>query len=1611
MCNTTRSTTAVSKAVNTKSKKLLLSTTAILAGALIMPGQAVADNSWDYDTVLDGNVSKDVSVDTITDITVDGTNGFVEGNADIAQTHTVNVTGINGAKTFAYRDNRDNIESTLAGDLNSNIQIVIIDKDGVFFTDTSNIDVQGLVTTSADVAVDDIMNLQANGGTLVLNNVGDGGAITIDGNITVRDAGLAAFVSPFVTNNGTIKAKLGNVVMAAGETVTLDTYGDGLLEVAVDGELADALLENHGDIKANGGYVQITASALKNTVDNIINNTGLVTASSATVQGGEIILTADNGTIANNGVLKTNEGGSVDISGERFVQGDAPVPGKKPRILSKGGDVNITTDGNVEIYDGKINGGGGDIVIDNGGVFYSANAGSLKNEGEGTISLNQNKEDDIILPNVQQASAFISVVTPGVAGSIQNAIDAINNTGTGLNTINVGAGEYNEAVVVDHANMVLNGANAGVSALGPRGAESIVKPNSPGFLVISDNVTIDGFAIVGDGDDIGVEVDGAENVTVSNNKIKGVEYGVLANVAHNLTVSGNLVKGAAAHGLAVVASDDIIIEGNRIVGSEADGIRVRNGRDAVIANNRVKDSGDDGIDVDENDYVQIYGNRISGTQLNGTSYDGNAIEVNRSQGTAIFDNRAWNLGTDGIDLKRSRNSTVYGNVIRNAGDDGIDVDGVERITVYNNRVVNVGGEGFEITYAPDGTFYNNVVVGAGDDGIDVKLSDGIVIEGNRVKGAGSDGIQLVDSEGALIRGNRIKDTGENGIFVENALEASITWNAIRNTGTNGIYVSGSDLADVKFNLVKDAGANGIFVNPSDDVDIIGNFIFNSFNNGIYVLDGERALIAYNFVGSSGDNGINVYNNDDVEVKFNAVIGTGGNASAYGGNGIKVSRSSGALIHDNLAMFTETDGIDVKRSNDVQVYNNVTRFTGDDGIDVDMVADIEVHGNDVKFAGGEGIEVTQATNGHVYNNSFQHVADDGIDVKLSDGIVIEGNRVKGAGSDGIQLVDSEDAVIRGNNIHYTGENGIYVNNALSASIVWNNIHDTGTNGIYVSGSDYVDVLVNQINNTGAHGIKVNPSDFVDIGFNRIHDAGWDGIFVDGGIYADIYGNHVHRVGDDGIDVDGNYGVDIIGNTIRSTARAFWSYDGNGIEVSGSPNADIIFNQVLFAGHDGINVNAQGETNIIGNLVYGSGDDGIDVSVAGGYGSPSVPLQQTSLDAVSGYGNSVVIAYNAVSNSGDDGIHVSGGDLFYDIPLFSAPLQLVSGSTNSVVISRNYVNNSGGDGIQTMNIDELSVTDNLVRNSYEHGLYISGAYNGYVEFQGNTFEDNGQFSESAQARFESGDIDMSDLERPNTFINTTGIPATAMQFDDISAFYNDSPVNDGPTDEIPTGETDLPQLAVLVAQPSTGGTGLRIVGETLGSTVFEGYQPDGSFYVRFEDGSILDPLTNEPIIIDGTDASFDGVVPGTFPGEVLPLSTLQFIEDRLYDADDETVDGRGQIFVGFAPDPLTLDNQQDFLREFAADRQLNNVASVRINGLPSTGGGLGNLNNIAPNAGGEGEGESSDLANIEPNAGDSVQEVTCLADAVSALGQGAVNYNFGGTFEDGIASTESCASAEL
>lgn len=186
--------------------------------------------------------------------------------------------------------------SRIYGRLTADGIVVILDPNGVFFSNTAVIDVGGIVAATGQLAnktdfengADMLLaDMDAVSGAMVQNNATQ---------FTIRDAGLAAFVAPAVQNNGIITARLGHVSLASGKAATLDFCGDGMLKIAVTEGLAAALphgrahIDNKGKIIAPGGTVQMTARAAAAAIDTVINSDGLVVATHAEGRDGKIIL-------------------------------------------------------------------------------------------------------------------------------------------------------------------------------------------------------------------------------------------------------------------------------------------------------------------------------------------------------------------------------------------------------------------------------------------------------------------------------------------------------------------------------------------------------------------------------------------------------------------------------------------------------------------------------------------------------------------------------------------------------------------------------------------------------------------------------------------------------------------------------------------------------------------------------------------------------------------------------------------------------------------------------------------------------------------------------------------------------------------------------------------------------------------------------------------------------------------------------------------------------------------------------------------------------------------------------------------------------------------------
>lgn len=1623
---------------------------------------ATPANSWDYDTVLGGNVGKDTSVSGVTDITVTGGNGYVVGNADIYSGHTVNVTGDNSSATFAYRDNRANIQSTLDGNLNSNMNIVIIDRDGIFFTENSVVDVNSLIATAGNIGKNDLMN-----GDDVLNieNIAAGSSITNNGTINANEmvlfaaenatnngtivtqaggqillaaaeqvrvvfdrnnrdrfkiksaqngivintgtmdagqGGLAALVSPFATNNGVIKAKAGTVAIASGEHVTLDMYGDGLVEVAVTGELSDALIHNRGAIEAEGGVVNITAKAAKNAVDNLINNEGIITASSATMQGGKIILSGgDKGTVNNSGLIETSQGGSVNVSGERFVQKQkradgfqlgafVPTPPSKPDIKSGGADINIATSGDVEIYSGTVDAQGGNVTIDNDGTFYSI-IEAVKTTGTGTISVNQND-----------------------GASIQNAINAIDNDGTGENTVNVGAGTYNESIRADHDNLTLKGANAGVGGDAARSAESIITPTWHGFFATSDNVVIDGFEIAGGTS--GVRVDGSDNITIVNNNIHD---------QYHVAGEGNSYAGyATGDGVFVENASNVKIGDNKIANMNDDGIHIVNTHNTQIIGNVILDNGngDEAIGL----------TNVSGTTLvkqnaiKGARRDG--IQIHTSAGDiTVSQNVIKNSGSNGISIVSTENVLAYKNTVHASGEHGIVATNSNATHIIGNEVIGADANGIVINNASDSVIRANEVALTGENGISVLGSDRTTVEKNIVKFTKMSGIHIANSFAADVRKNAVFLAGRDGIRAENSgfidiinndvagsrddgidvdgsFAADIVNNRVSGSGDDGIDVDRSAFADVKYNSVKYSGDNGIELSNSTGADVVGNTVHRNRGNGIDAQSASYVDINKNNVSASGADGIAVRNSYKADINKNTV-----SDSRF--DGIDVDRSAWVDVIGNSVSSSRDNGIEVSNSYGADIIGNNVSGSRDNGIDVNDVRYADINKNIVNTSGDDGIAVHDSYKADIKGNIVVLNGDDGIDVSSSYGVDIVGNIISVNADDGIDVSGSNDAFISKNLIIGTGDNGIQVRNSDATNINNNIVGFNGGNGIDVSGSDDVIITRNNIGFTGRNGIKVSNGYDIALRRNNIIAAGDDGIDLNNVRYVDVVYNTVDGAGDDGIDLDYSSDATVANNVVKNAAD-------DGVSLYSTNNIFVRENEITGSSDDGVDVENSGNVEILGNEINGSGGDGVEVKFTQSVRIHENEISESGDDGVDVFATSyALVTDNIISDSVNDGVRIASSG--YQ-PYFLTQSEGLSDQRrvpdvyfygSSARVDGNVIENSGGDGIQVENISEAIIVDNTINESGQHGLYVSGASNGYVQIQGNDFTDNGD-EEFAQARFESGDIDLSDLSSPNTFTKTTSNTGVAMQFEDIQGGFG------FPGDDIIDSPSAVDSEFGLQRVGKKGyppfGTGLRIVNETIGSTAFTGYTGEGNFYVRFEDGSILDPLTRAPIIIDGTQASFDGIVPASFAGTALPLSTLQFLEDRIYDADDSIINGRGQLFVGFVETINGPTNFQDFLPEFGGVQPLSNAASITIASLPSIGqfgASPAGLNNIAPAAGEEGQ-SGEDVAGIEPAAGEnSGAQVTCLEDAVGALGGGAVTYNFGGTFEDTMAGSSGCQSSDI
>ncbi len=289
--------------------------------------------------------------------------------------------------------------SQIYGSLSANGQVWLINPNGIFMGPTAQISAAGVLLSTIGLHDQDF--LSGNYNFAIPGN--PNATIVNQGRITAGSGGSVVLAAGAVQNAGMVAADLGTVVLAGAKTFTVDFAGDNLLSFAVTKAVdavpvgASALVSNSGTITAAGGRVLLTAQAAKGVLDNVINTTGIVEATSVANVNGQIVLSASGG--------GTNVAGTLDASGTSAgsTGGSVAVLGDTVTLAS-GAMINVAGDA-----------GGGSVAV--GGNFHGA--GPLPNAAATSVAAGATIDASAITAGNGGQVAVWSDGTTSFAGSIR----------------------------------------------------------------------------------------------------------------------------------------------------------------------------------------------------------------------------------------------------------------------------------------------------------------------------------------------------------------------------------------------------------------------------------------------------------------------------------------------------------------------------------------------------------------------------------------------------------------------------------------------------------------------------------------------------------------------------------------------------------------------------------------------------------------------------------------------------------------------------------------------------------------------------------------------------------------------------------------------------------------------------------------------------------------------------------------------------------------------------------------------------------------------------------------------------------------------------------------
>lgn len=281
------------------------------------------------------------------------------------------------------------------------------------------------------------------------------------------------------------------VALTAAKNLNLSSDADGKLNFTVDGTLARAQSLNSGTLKADGGYVVMTAKSAGDVLSTVVNNSGTIEAKTLRKnEKGQIILDGgDHGQVDVSGTLDASGTGKGQDAGNIKVIGEKTIVHDGTNLLARG-DV----DGGKIETSGDVLNLGDNLTIDAKGV--SGKAGEWLLDPLDVIIADSDPTTTSNYDNAEKKTAADSDFTKGSASIGYNDPDATT----------ANASSVNSAVTwisTDMVEKMLNaGTNVTIQAAATNGSANIIVKND-----------IDKTA----GDDATFTLDAMRNITVNGN--------------------------------------------------------------------------------------------------------------------------------------------------------------------------------------------------------------------------------------------------------------------------------------------------------------------------------------------------------------------------------------------------------------------------------------------------------------------------------------------------------------------------------------------------------------------------------------------------------------------------------------------------------------------------------------------------------------------------------------------------------------------------------------------------------------------------------------------------------------------------------------------------------------------------------------------------------------------------------------------------------------------------------------------------------------------------------------------------------------------------------------